>query len=43
MKKNMLLALGIAGIMLGCSDKSHSPEGKVQVSTGSTPSFVIDI
>lgn len=42
MNKNIFLALGIAGIMLGCSDKSHSPEGKVQVSTGSTPSFVID-
>ena len=42
MKKNMLLALGIAGIMLGCSDKSHPPEVKVQTSTGSTPSFVID-
>ena len=45
MKKNILLALGIAGIMLGCSDKSRSPEDKAQVSTGSagsTPSFVID-
>ncbi|NMW21017.1 MAG: hypothetical protein HKK67_05180 [Chlorobiaceae bacterium] len=42
MKKNILLVLGIAGMMIGCSEKSHSPEVKVQTSTESTPSFVID-
>ena len=42
MKKNILLVLGIAGMMIGCSEKSHSPEVKVQTTTESTPSFVID-
>ena len=40
MHKHILLALGISGVLLGCSSESHPPQEKVQMSKEVSPAAV---